>query len=127
MALKAYRNRSILGSKFSSVSLCGGHGMLDADNKLKGLPIGVYVHKDLIKQSKIQRTRRIKTSGSLYFIKQDPAYIDFLLMFPERASLRDLVKEVLGRALIKHEKAKRKWEQWVSAHEGNLHFIDKEE
>jgi hypothetical protein len=127
MALKAYRNRSILGSKFTSVSLCGGHGMVDADNKLKGLPIGLYAHKDILRQSTIQRARKIKAPDNLFFIKQDPDYIDFLLMFPERASLRDLVKEVLDRSLIRGKEAKSKLEQWVSAHEGNLHFIDREE
>jgi hypothetical protein len=38
---------SILGSNYTSVSLCGGKGLISAHNRLKGMPIGVYLDSSL--------------------------------------------------------------------------------
>ena len=63
--------KSILGSKYTNISLCGGKGIKSAHDSLKGLPMGVYVaikiKKDLNGE---QRKRLIPVKGEeLYFIK----------------------------------------------------------
>jgi hypothetical protein len=63
---------SILGSKFTNISLCGGKGVRVADKCLKGLPIGVYVTENLKKDlSDDQKSRIVPVRGEdLYFIKK---------------------------------------------------------
>jgi hypothetical protein len=127
LPIKAYRDKSILGSKYTSVSLCGGHGLIDMDTKLKKLPIGLYINEDLVKESNIHNKRLIKTSDDLVFIKQEDESINFYMNFSRGdVTLRKLVADLLARSLIKDDKARRKWDLWISAHEGSLDFIKKE-
>lgn len=83
--------KSILGSQYTNISLCGGRGIKFAHDCLKGLPIGVYVtariEKDLNAE---QRTRVIPVKDEkLSFIKKKTDVIPFL---PD-ATLELLIKK----------------------------------
>ena len=63
---------SILGTEYTSVSLCGGKGLISAHEQLDGLPMGVYI-TDALKEGLTaeQRDRLIPVVGeSLAFIKK---------------------------------------------------------
>ena len=104
---------SILGSPNTSVSLCGGRGIISAHNCLEGLPIGVYVARDVepdLTTEQRARTVPVKPPDeypTLYFIKRREGIDDWLPsetshLLNERpdASCRDIIdsmKDALGQ------------------------------
>ena len=61
-----------MGSPYTTVSLCGGKGLISAHEQLDGLPMGVYI-TDVLKEALTpqQRDRLIPVTGeSLVFIKK---------------------------------------------------------
>lgn len=64
---------SILSAQTTKISLCGGRGLVSMDGMLKGLPMGVYVTKQIVKELNIdQRSRKLNVPRSgLSFIRQE--------------------------------------------------------
>ena len=71
---------SILGSPYTTISLCGGKGVRIADKCLKGLPIGVYVTDNIKKDlSADQQSRGIPVRGeALSFIKKTTTIMHYI-------------------------------------------------
>lgn len=124
---------SILSSEYTNVSLCGGKGIKFANDKLKGLPIGVYV-TDKIRAdlSKGQNKRIIKVQDDdLFFIKQaiDDVHflpdktIDMLLNRPD-ATKEDIENSL--KAANFDEDALKKWLPWFLVHIGRQDEITRE-
>ncbi len=114
---------SILRSKYTNVSLCGGKGIKFANDKLKGLPIGVYatdkIRGDL---SRKQNERIIRVQDDdLFFIKQS---IDVVHFLPDNTidmllSRPDATKEDIENSLKDanfDEDALKKWLPWFLVH-----------
>ncbi len=72
--------KSILGSPYTNISLCGGRGIKFAHDCLKGLPIGVYVTDNIKKDLNTeQRTRLIPVKNeTLSFVKKKTGIEHFL-------------------------------------------------
>lgn len=78
--LKDITSESILGSPYTTISLCGGKGVRFADKYISGLPIGVYV-TDIIKKnlSDDQKSRVVPVQGeSLCFIKKTTPIMPYI-------------------------------------------------
>lgn len=123
---------SILQSPFTTSSLCGGQGMIEMDKKIKGLPVGVYLSKNVWRYVSNELQKRcIKVKGEdLYFIKQDSKAIDFLFLFPsnmtlpyEGTSLEEILKSVFSNSLIHYKE--NKWRQWIDVHENKIFEISR--
>ena len=74
-------DNSILSPRCNtSVSLCGGKGIIDADSNLKGLPMGVYVISSIEKRlSADQKMRAVPVQGEeLLFIKKNTDIFRYL-------------------------------------------------
>jgi len=73
--------KNILGSPYTSVSLCGGKSIKLAHDYLKGLPVGVYVEKKIKKDLSAEQKERVvsvKDDKNLLFIKQKQDILSFL-------------------------------------------------
>ncbi len=73
--------KNILGSPYTSVSLCGGKSIKLAHDYLKGLPMGVYVAKTIDKYLSAEQKERIvvvRNDENLAFIKQKHDILNFL-------------------------------------------------
>ncbi len=113
----------IFSSKYIDVSLCGGRGMICLDEKLKGLPIGVYIEKSLIKDKSFDfdKSRFLTVRGeSIFFVKQNKSHIR---MLSSTASQQDITIDIARYFPNRH----KKWDQWLSAHEGSIGEISREE
>ena len=93
---------SILSSQMTNISLCGGKGLAVMDEILKGLPLGVYVSKNIIKElSANQRRRILKVQCShLFFIRQEKQKAQNMLH-------HHLSEPLLGSLLKKSQKGKK--------------------
>jgi hypothetical protein len=124
--LKNVSKKSILSSKYTSVSLCGGRGIISAHERQKGLPIGVYVDNclldDLSKKYK-SRTVRVKKDQNLLFIKQEfditsllPDNLQKLIFNKSNASVKS-IRKVLEVSLKDKEEID-KYLPWILVHMG---------
>lgn len=80
-------NLSILGSRYTTTSLCGGRGIKFAHDSQEGLPLGVYVsERNMNDLTTDQRSRAVpvKDDGKLFFIKQNHDVLAFLSSLSER-------------------------------------------
>lgn len=128
---------SILGSQYTTISLCGGRGIRRADNSQKGLPLGVYVSEPIMNDlSDEQRKRAVplkdeKGDRKLFFIKQKHDVLNFLLSLSEK-TCRLLLKNpdasttAIRRSLkTSHPKkeALKKLLPWILVHLGRQNEI----
>lgn len=93
-------NKSIIGSRFTSVSLCGGRGLIEAHEIQAGLPMGVYCKSELKKELDAERLKQlvpIKDDNSLYFLKNE---------LSENAAIPNLPSETI-ELLSKNPRVKR--------------------
>lgn len=118
--------KNILGSPYTSVSLCGGKSIKLAHDYLKGLPMGVYVtktiEKDLSEKQK-ERVVAVKDDENLLFVKQKQDILNFL---PHR-TLKVLTRNPNAdnkaiwdslKALHSDEDRLKKFLPWVLIHLG---------
>ncbi|KKM13352.1 hypothetical protein LCGC14_1717090 [marine sediment metagenome] len=127
----------------TSVSICGGKGMVDLDKKLLGLPVGVYVAPDIfsgIKASEYTSSVKVKGEKLLYILHpQDD--INTLLSIAdlrwslrkspkEHTTLKDAIREGLengGLTKPFNRKATRdKWYPWIDAHDKRIDMIKRQ-
>jgi hypothetical protein len=81
---------SILGSQYTTISLCGGRGIKLAHDTQEGLPLGVYVSEQIMKdltQEQQKRAVPVKGNRKLFFIKQEHDVLAFLLNLSEKTFL----------------------------------------
>jgi hypothetical protein len=72
---------NILGSPYTSVSLCGGKSIKLAHDYLKGLPMGVYVERRIEKYLSAEQKERVvvvRNDENLAFIKRKDGILSFL-------------------------------------------------
>lgn len=123
---------SILQSKFTTCSLCGGKGMIEMNKRAKGLSVGVYVSKNV--KDKLSDTLRERSvpvkKDDLYFIKQDDRDIEFLFLphvqsgissHIKGSTLEEILKNVFLSGITKYDESK--WRQWIDIHEGKAFEI----
>lgn len=149
--MEAAEDSSILAAKFTSISLCGGKGIISSDEMLRGLPVGVYMSKNLIdKLDKGQQKRMLKVKNEdLYFVKQN---IDTDSLFSNLDSedldecwhmqgselescLWEKMEARWKKTLIDDQSGnyaddkdiKDKWEPWILAHAGKISEIKKQQ
>ena len=112
---------SILGSKYTNISLCGGKGIRFADKYLKGLPIGVYVTDNIKKDlSTDQLSRVVPVRGEeLSFIKKTTTIMPYIpddtraLVTEDRETILKSLKET-----IQDKDAFEKKVPWILVHLG---------
>ncbi|MGA2517793.1 MAG: hypothetical protein ABSG44_14745 [Thermodesulfobacteriota bacterium] len=95
-------DESILGSRYTSISLCGGRGIISAHEREAGLPIGVYVDNCFLPHLSDEFKNRIvsiKQDSSLYFVKQK---VDILSLLPENTQKLLLNKPKASIKTIRH-------------------------
>ncbi|MGA3207963.1 MAG: hypothetical protein ABSE05_09055 [Syntrophales bacterium] len=122
--------KSILGSRYTSISLCGGKGIKLAHDSLEGLPIGVYVTEGIKNDlSAEQKKRAIPVKDeSLLFIKQKWNIVNFLpaeavdLLTKNPNAQRKTIRHSL-KASHPDEEALEKLSQWVYVHLGRQNKI----
>jgi hypothetical protein len=124
-------DNSILGSKYTSVCICGGRGIISAHEHQKGLPIGVYVDSSILcKLSKehIIRIVGVRENKGIYFIKQK---CDITSLLPDNTQKLILNKPSVGirsirRSLevtIKDKDRINKYLPWILVHMGKENEI----
>jgi hypothetical protein len=72
---------TILGSRYTTISLCGGRAIKLAHDSQEGLPIGVYVQEKIVNGLNAQQRAGaipVKNDGNLFFIKQRYDVLNFL-------------------------------------------------
>jgi len=71
---------SILGSQYTTISLCGGKGIQFVEDSQKGLPIGVYVSKPILNELTSEQQKRAVPlkHEKLFFIKQNRDVLNIL-------------------------------------------------
>lgn len=117
---------SVLQSRFTTCSLCGGQGMVKMHKKLSGLPVGVYISEKVKGElnDALQKRSLIVRGDDIYFIKQDDSAIEFLFLPHVQSSLSshirgDTLEEVLKNVFLdsmsRYEESK--WRQWIDIHE----------
>jgi len=124
---------SIMQPEFTTCSLCGGKGLIKMDEKLKKLPVGVYISgkiKDRL-SDKVLQERCVPVKGDdLYFIKQDNRSIDFLFLpivqgnptsHIEGSTLEEILKNLFSEGMTKYQETK--WRQWIDVHESTIYEI----
>ena len=118
------------------MSLCGGKALVDLSEKLKGLPLGVYVTDQIIKKlKKKQIERKIRIKGeNLFFIKHEnpreligslPSTLIHRLNSGQKLS-RKLIKEECLNKLGFSPEYIRKFEPFFSAHFNLIKQIERE-
>jgi len=123
--------KSILGSVYTDISLCGGKGINFAHDNLKGLPIGVYVtgrvREELSSELK-NRVVPVRKDENLFFIKQKNSIIPFLpdktvdLLNRNANAGRKGIRDSL-KASDSDEDALKKLLPWVLVHLGRENEI----
>jgi hypothetical protein len=130
----------ILNRIFTSISICGGRGMVELDKSLNGLPVGVYISAAIKKDIKFNLYQEyLEVIGKdLYFVKQPEDAIEALLYIECRKQSREsgtfrgkklkaIIKEGLEKGGIrnpfKRGKIREKWYPWIKAHEGCIQNI----
>jgi hypothetical protein len=118
---------SILNSKYTDWSLCGGKGMIELDHRLKGLPIGVYIDHTLYGDLKKYDDRLIKIENdNIYFMKQKEEDLSFYYLpaiqkgLATKLSGETLTKIIYNMLLDKMENDNivQYWMPWLDIHEG---------
>jgi hypothetical protein len=123
--------QSILGSRYTNISLCGGRGIKYAHNTQEGLPIGVYVAKTIkngLSAKQKERLIPVRNDEGLFFIKQKHDVFNFL---PDEAVDLLTKKPSAGIKAIRHslkashldEDAVKKLLPWVLVHLGRKNEI----
>ncbi len=124
--LKDVTPESVLGSQFTTISLCGGKGVRFADKCLKGLPIGVYV-TDIIKENlnSDQQSRVIPVKDeALSFVKKKTPIIPYIpdntldLISEDRETILKSLKESFHDRDLFEKKA-----PWILVHLGKINEI----
>lgn len=81
---------SILGSQYTTISLCGGRGIKLAHHSQEGLPLGVYVSDRIVNDLTAEQQQRavpVKDDRKLLFIKQKHDVLAFLPYLSEKTFL----------------------------------------
>jgi hypothetical protein len=81
---------SILGSQYTTISLCGGRGIKLAHDSQEGLPLGVYVSERIVNDLTAEQQKRavpVKDDRKLFFIKQKHDVLAFLFSLSEKTFL----------------------------------------
>jgi hypothetical protein len=127
---------SILGSPYTSVSLCGGKSIKLVHDYLEGLPMGVYVAKTLKKDLSEEQKGRVvavRNDDNLLFIKQRYDIRNFLLDKHEKTFLlltrnpnadNKAIRDSL-KACHPDEDCLKKFLPWVLVHLGRQNEIIK--
>ncbi len=124
--IKNVTTESILGSPYTTISLCGGKGVRFAHDCLEGLPIGVYV-TDIIKKdlNADQQSRVVPVKGEdLSFIKKKTPIMPYIpddtlaLISEDRETILESLK-----ASIHDKDAFRKKAPWILVHLGKENEI----
>ncbi len=126
----------------TSISICGGKGMVDLDKKLEGLPVGVYVTPDVLSDiidSEFKSTVKVRRE-KLFFVAQPKDDINTLLSIQglkwsmrrgpmEHITLKDVIRAGLEEGGLTnpfHSKHIRdKWYPWLEAHDNGIHMINR--
>lgn len=123
--------KSILGSQCTSVSLCGGRGVISAHKRQKGLPIGVYV--DNILKTKLNAEQKkgiipIMADDNLSFIKQKHNILNILpddtlslLVNNSNASIKAIRHSL--EASQQDKEAIEKFLPWILIHLGRKKYV----
>jgi hypothetical protein len=125
---------SILGSEYTTISLCGGRGIRLAHDSQEGLPLGVYVSERIVNDLTVEQQKRaipIKDDRKWFFIKQKHdllAFMDFLSEKTFRLLNKnpDASTTAIRRALkTSHpeKEALKKLMPWVLVHLGRQNEI----
>ncbi len=125
---------SILGSQYTTVSLCGGRGIRLAHDSQEGLPLGVYVSEQIgndLTQEQRGRAIPVKGDSKLFFIKQKYDVLAFMLNLSEKTYLLlsknpDASSTAIRRSLKKshpERQALKKLLPWVLVHLGRQNEI----
>jgi hypothetical protein len=120
-------SESILGSPYTSVSLSGGRS-IEVHDYLRGLPMGVYVAKQIEKDLTTEQKERVIPirNRDLIFIKQKPNILNFLLGKYEKTYLllsrnsnanNKAIRNSL-KACDSDKDALDKLSPWISLHHG---------
>lgn len=127
---------SILGSQYTNISLCGGKGIIEADRKLKGLPIGIYVTEEVRIDLKDEQQKMVipVRDEPLYFVKQkvDGVEMPFLhnttldLILTQNDVGCDEICNSLRENGFKEKDAYNKWVPWILVHMGKLSEVIRE-
>ena len=125
---------SILESKYTTISLCGGKGIKLAHDSQEGLPIGVYVSERIVNDLSVEQQKRavpVKDDRNLFFIKQKHDVLAFLLSLSEKTFLLlnnhpDASTMAIRRSLkTSHpeKEARNKLLPWILVHLGRENEI----
>jgi hypothetical protein len=125
---------SILGSQYTTISLCGGRGIKLAHDSQEGLPLGVYVSERIVNDLTAEQQRRavpVKDDRKWLFIKQKHDLLAFLLSLSEKTfrllnNNPDASTTAIRRALkTSHpeKEALKKLMPWVLVHLGRQNEI----
>lgn len=133
-------SREMFNPENTSISICGGKGMVDLDKKLLGLPVGVYVTPDVLSDiidSEFKSTVKVKRE-KLFFVAQPKDDINTLLSIESRkwSSRREPMEHITLKDVIRvgleegglinpfHSKHIRdKWYPWIDAHDKGIDMI----
>jgi len=123
LKLKNVSDDSILSQQCNtSISLCGGKGIKFANDKLKGLPMGVYISANVVKCLSAEQQKRLVPvkDEDLFFIKKKTSIFPYLpdetcsLLGISGAGL-EAIKASLN-VLSPDKDALRKIKPWILVH-----------
>ena len=128
---------SILGSQYTTISLCGGRGIKLAHDSLEGLPLGVYISERIMNDMTPEQQKRtipVKDNSKLFFIKQKSNVLNFLQelsveTFHLLSNNPDANNKAIRRSLkMSHleKEALKKLLPWVLAHLGRQNKIHRQ-
>lgn len=121
---------SSLGDTFINFSLVGGPTIVEMDKEdLRGLPMGTYIEKAIIAESRIQQDRLVDVKGNrIKFIKPPSGFYSSRGLFSEGSPAGfDAWIDAMIAASGDNDKFKSKLKPWSDAVQGRLPLIKRQQ